>query len=120
MPVDFTADIAQALTAPQVQTAIAGMVRLAVRAELREALAPEPLLGVPAAAARLGLSEAALRKAVERGTVKCVRIGRRLRFRQSDLFQPPATHAAQSDTGTVVMAKPAAVTGLASKARGRS
>jgi excisionase family DNA binding protein len=96
MPIDLTSEIAQALTAPHVLSAIEGMVRHAVRAEVRETLAAGPLLDVPAAAAKLGLSEAALRKAVERGTVPCVRIGRRLRFRFTDLLQPQTAPEPQS------------------------
>jgi excisionase family DNA binding protein len=45
----------------------------------------EDLLDARAAAAYLGMTPAALRMAVYRGTVPCVRVGRRLRFRRSQL-----------------------------------
>jgi excisionase family DNA binding protein len=93
MPIDFTLDIAHALASPEVVSAIESMVRQAVRAEIGDALASGQLLDVPAAAARLGLSEAALRKAVERGTVPCVRIGRRVRFSMRELHAWLKAHA---------------------------
>jgi hypothetical protein len=45
----------------------------------------EDLLDARGAAAYLGMTPAALRMAVYRGTVPCVRVGRRLRFRRSQL-----------------------------------
>jgi excisionase family DNA binding protein len=45
----------------------------------------EDLLDARAAAAYLGMTPAALRMAVYRGTIRCVRVGRRLRFRRSQL-----------------------------------
>lgn len=47
----------------------------------------EDLLDARGAATFLGLTPAALRMAVYRGTIRCVRIGRRLRFRRSDLLE---------------------------------
>jgi hypothetical protein len=45
----------------------------------------EDLLDARGAAAFLGMTPGALRMAVYRGTISCVRIGRRLRFRRADL-----------------------------------
>jgi hypothetical protein len=65
-------------------------VRDQLRAIVLE-LAPSPandiddLLDARAAAAFLGMTPAALRMAVYRGTIPCVRVGRRLRFRRSEL-----------------------------------
>lgn len=62
-------------------------IRAAVRAELKRASAdPDRLLPAREAAALIGLSESALRKAAQRGTIPCQRIGRRLRFRAGDLL----------------------------------
>lgn len=54
-------------------------------AEAEAANVAEPLLDTAAAAAFLGISPSALRMAVFRGTIPCVRVGRRLRFRASEL-----------------------------------
>ncbi len=45
----------------------------------------DDLLDARAAATFLSMTPAALRMAVYRGSIPCVRIGRRLRFRRSDL-----------------------------------
>jgi excisionase family DNA binding protein len=45
----------------------------------------EPLLDVKTAAEMLGMTPTAVRTAAYRGSIKCVRVGRRLRFRPSDL-----------------------------------
>lgn len=65
-------------------------VRDQIRAIVLECAAPpandvEDLLDVRTAAAFLSMTPAALRMAVFRGSVPCVRIGRRLRFRRADL-----------------------------------
>lgn len=54
-------------------------------AEAEAATEAEPLLDTEAAAKLLGLTPSALRMAVYRGTIPCVRVGRRLRFRASEL-----------------------------------
>lgn len=65
-------------------------IREHIRAIVME-IAPAPandvedLLDARRAAAFLGMTPAALRMAVYRGTIPCVRIGRRLRFRRSEL-----------------------------------
>ena len=46
---------------------------------------PQQLVGADEAGRRLGMSASAVRKAAERGTLPCHRIGRRLRFRVGDL-----------------------------------
>lgn len=47
--------------------------------------ATEPLLNVRQAATFLGITPAALRASAYRGSLPCVRVGRRLRFRASEL-----------------------------------
>lgn len=65
-------------------------VRDQIRAIVLEVSPPpandvDDLLDARAAAAYLGMTPAALRMAVYRGTIACVRVGRRLRFRRSEL-----------------------------------
>lgn len=48
----------------------------------------EQLLSCQEAAAVLGISVGALRKRVQRGSLKALKAGRSLRFRRSDLTQP--------------------------------
>jgi excisionase family DNA binding protein len=65
-------------------------VREQIRAIVLEVSPPsandvEDLLDARAAAGYLGMTPAALRMAVYRGTIPCVRVGRRLRFRRSQL-----------------------------------
>lgn len=45
----------------------------------------EPLIGAETAARLLDMKPSALRKAAYRGTIPCVRVGRLLRFKASDL-----------------------------------
>jgi excisionase family DNA binding protein len=45
----------------------------------------DPLLQIRQVAERLGMTEVAARRAVERGLLPVVRIGRRIRVKQSDL-----------------------------------
>jgi hypothetical protein len=49
-----------------------------------------PLLDVDGAALLLGMTPAALRQAVYRGTLRPIRLGRRLRFRREDLLARPS------------------------------
>jgi hypothetical protein len=59
---------------------------LRTQVELAKGSASEPLVDIDGAANLLGMTPAALRQAVYRGTVRPVRIGRRLRFRRDDLL----------------------------------
>ena len=87
-----TLDIAAALAeAVRANAAELGMlVRDIIRAELNRCMGPgaDDLLSAEQAAALLGMSPAALRRAEERGRapVPAVRLGRRLRWRRSDLI----------------------------------
>jgi hypothetical protein len=65
------------------------IVAEAVQSEIRSALEDE-LIDVERAAAMLDMTEGALRKAVERGQVPCQRVGKRLRFRRTDLLRSSA------------------------------
>lgn len=60
----------------------------AVRQELPNASQgdPDQLLSVDDAAALFGMTPGALRKAAARGSIKGIRVGRRLRFRRSELL----------------------------------
>ena len=65
-------------------------IRDQIRAIVMESAPPpandvDDLLDVRAAAAFLGMTPATLRMAVYRGTIPCLRVGRRLRFRRSEL-----------------------------------
>ncbi len=92
MVVDLEKELIAALSAPTVQAAIADMVRAVVREELALAGLGDELLDVPRAARYLGMTPAALWKATHRGTIPCLRLGRRVRFRRRDLL----THARAS------------------------
>jgi len=60
---------------------------VALRAEVGQLTAAQDrLIGVDEAAEILGMTVGALRKAAERGTLPSARIGRRLRFRRSELL----------------------------------
>jgi len=88
--IDLTADLTAWLGTPEVRALLKSIVVEAVRDELRAALEDE-LIDVKRAAQMLGMSAGALRKAVERGQVRCERIGNRLRFRRMDLLASGAS-----------------------------
>ena len=88
MKIDFGALLEQWFFSEKVKTWLYGIVREAMRAEIRAVL-DEELLDTKQAAKLLGMSEAALRKAVEREQIPCTRIGGRLRFRRSELLRNP-------------------------------
>ena len=50
--------------------------------------ANDTLLDTVAAAKLLAMTPAAVRQAAYRGTIPCVRVGRRLRFRPAELLKP--------------------------------
>ena len=76
-----------ALTATaEFKKCLADVFRQVVKEELA-ILLKDDLVNSKEAAEILGMSVAALRKAVERGQVPCVRIGSRLRFRRAALLQ---------------------------------
>jgi excisionase family DNA binding protein len=58
---------------------------MATRPPPRNSTIPDRLLTISEAAAMLGLTEVALRKCVQRGTVPYVKLNKRLRFRLSSL-----------------------------------
>lgn len=75
----------------QVSRIVAEQIGPVVKQAVTEAFAtssredPERRLRCHEAAPLLGLTEASLRKRVQRGDVKCERIGRALRFKYADL-----------------------------------
>ncbi len=86
MEINLGGELTAWLDSPGAQEKLREIVRDAIREELRTVLGEE-LLTAEDAAKLLHMSVPALRKAVERGQVACVRIGRRVRFRRSDLIQ---------------------------------
>jgi hypothetical protein len=83
--IDLTAERTAWLRSIDARTVMKEIVAEAVQSEICSALEDE-LLDVGRAATMLGMTEAALRKAVERGQVPCQRVGKRLRFRRMDLL----------------------------------
>ena len=86
MAIDLGAEMSEWLRSPEIRKELQALVREAVRAEIRDILDSE-LLTSDQAAGLLGMTPAAVRKAVERGQLPCVRLGRRLRFRRSELLR---------------------------------
>ena len=85
MPIDLGAELTEWFRSPKTQDDLRGLMREAIRHELRAVL-DEELLDTKQAAVVLNMSEAAIRKAVERGQIPCQRMGRRLKFRRSELL----------------------------------
>jgi hypothetical protein len=101
--IDLTAELAAWLRSVDARTLMNEIVADAVQAEIRSALEDE-LVDVERAAAMLDMTAGALRKAVERGQVPCQRVGKRLRFRRTDLLResrqarsPAASSAGRSN-----------------------
>lgn len=89
--IDLERELAAALTSPAVLAALETLVRRIIREELASAGHGDALVGVPQAAKLLGMTPAAVAKAVERGTLPCVRIGRRVRFQRKELLAQVGT-----------------------------
>jgi len=85
--IDLAGELTAWLRSDETRRILSEIIRDAVREQISRALKDE-LVGVTEAATILKMSEAALRKAAERGQIACQRIGRRLRFRRSDLIAP--------------------------------
>ncbi len=81
--IDIVAVVKEALRDSEVRDQIRAIVLEVAPAPANDV---EDLLDARAAAAFLGMTPAALRMAVYRGTIRCLRIGRRLRFRRSELM----------------------------------
>jgi excisionase family DNA binding protein len=82
--IDVVAAVKEALRDPVVREQIRGIV---LECSPSPANDTEHLLDAAAAAEVLGMTKSALRMAVYRGTIPCVRVGRRLRFRLSELVR---------------------------------
>ena len=78
--------ILRAFASPEVRAAIFDEIRTIVREELARMPSSDRLMDAAEAAGRMGMTEAALRKAAARGTIPCEHRGRRLRFRLSVLM----------------------------------
>ena len=86
MHLDLGPELSGWLSLPEVKEALSRIVREAVQAEVK-AILDEELLDTKQAAAVLRMTTGAVRKAVERGQLPCVRIGSRLRFRRAELLR---------------------------------
>jgi len=84
--VDLSSSLAAWFASKDTQEHISRLLREALKAELAELLDGE-LLDVSQAAKLLSMTPGAVRKAVGRGSIPCVRIGRRLRFHRSTLLR---------------------------------
>lgn len=84
--IDFAAELTAWLRSPDARGLMTEIIAEAIQTEIRGALEDE-LIDVARAAEMLDMSEGALRKAVERGQVPCQRVGKRLRFRRTDLLR---------------------------------
>jgi hypothetical protein len=82
LTIDIVAAVKEALRDTDVRDQIRAIVMEIAPAPANDV---EDLLDARAAAVFLGMTPAALRMAVYRGTIPCLRVGRRLRFRRSDL-----------------------------------
>ena len=70
----------------EIRAALLDDIRIIVREELARMPSSDRLMDAAEAAERMGMTEAALRKAAARGTIPCEHRGRRLRFRLSVLM----------------------------------
>jgi excisionase family DNA binding protein len=88
MAIDLAGELVEAFLRPEVRDLFRDLVADAVRQELPHVTQgdPDQLLDAEQAATLLGMSVGALRKAAARGTIKSVRVGRRLRFRRAELL----------------------------------
>ena len=84
--IDIAGEFGKWLATPDARKAMAEIFRDVVREELKTLLMDD-LVDSTEAAGIMDMSVAALRKAVERGQIPCIRVGRRLRFRRADLLQ---------------------------------
>ena len=84
--IDLTTELTAWLRTTDARTLMTEIVAEAIQNEIRSALEDE-LVDVERAAAILDMTEGALRKAVERGQIPCQRVGKRLRFRRTNLLR---------------------------------
>jgi len=96
------APIARALASPEIRAAIFDEIRAIVREEISRAPFADRLMDAAEAADRIGMSEAALRKAAARGTIPCQHKGRRLRFRLSELLVEMEARRGSRDSADAV------------------
>ncbi len=82
---DLGPDLSAWFTSEEVQNQLKLLMREAVKAELAHLLDGE-LLDAKQAAKVLSMTVGAVHKGVERGQIPCVRMGRSLRFRRSELL----------------------------------
>ena len=84
--IDLEPELHRWFASEKVQRRLAELLRDVFRAELRKVFDGE-LLDVDAAAELLRMTPAAVRKAVERKQIPCVRVGRRLRFSRAEILR---------------------------------
>lgn len=85
MALDLVAELDDWLASGKTREKLQGLVREAIRDELRSVLDGE-LLDVRQAAELLRMTPQAVYKAASRGTIPSTRLGGRLRFRRSELL----------------------------------
>lgn len=79
---------ADLLASPRVKVALQEILQKVVREELEAALpSTDELVDAKEAARLVCMTEAGVRRAAARGQLKCVRIGRRVRFKRGDLLK---------------------------------
>lgn len=83
---DLSDDLAVAFGKPQVQEILHAIVKRAIASETPTEAPTEGLVDAREAARLLGMSVAAVRKAATRGTIPCMRLGRRVRFRPAEIL----------------------------------
>ncbi len=84
--IDIAGEVEAWMSSDEARTLVAEIFRTVLREELRYILTDD-LVDSDEAARILSMSVGALRKAVERGRIPCLRIGRSLRFRRAELLQ---------------------------------
>jgi hypothetical protein len=97
------ATIARALASPEIRAAIFDEIRIIVREEIARAPFADRLMDAAEAAERIGMTEAALRKAAARGTIPCQHKGRRLRFRLSELMVEVEARRGRRDSADTIV-----------------
>jgi len=84
--IDLTQELVRALSSPEAAASIKAIVLEAMSEANTGRETIDALLDTKKAAEVLSMTPAAVRKAAERGTIPCVRLGRKLLFRRDELI----------------------------------
>ena len=82
MAIDVAQELVEAFKHPELRKVMIDLFRDAVRAEQED----DVLLNANEAATVMSMTAAGVRKAAERGTLPCRKVGRSLRFKKSELL----------------------------------